>query len=128
SPLNGDDAGLPFTEPPPVSSAAQCRSGGSDDGVTGRIWPVSCELGDGPSRPPSNGGVVSERPGPDGDPERRGPLRSVRAVEPVSLAPLRGAMRDVAPVSAEPLRVRPVSLVRAGGAAGGRAEGRAEPF
>ena len=59
------------------SSAAQWRSGGSEDGPTGRICPVSPPSGDGPSRPLSNGdplpgaGRAEARPGP-----WRPPLRS----------------------------------------------------
>jgi len=81
SPENGDETG-PVIGWVPVSSAAQCRSGGSEPGPTGRIWPVSLS-GDGPRRPLSNGdggeaGVGGT--GPRGEPRSRRdggvPLRS----------------------------------------------------
>src|SRR5690606_35048343 len=62
----------------PASSAAQCRSAGSADDDTARIWPVSTRPA--PRRPPSNGdGPRARTPpsfwSPDGPPRRANPLR-----------------------------------------------------
>ena len=95
SPLNGDVLGPLLIDPPLVSSAAQCRSGGSAEGMIGRIWPVSRAEGGGPRRPPSNGdgpvpGVPAPGPGtagPECEEERDGPDAGGRGDEPPRVGP-----------------------------------------
>src|SRR5262245_53363515 len=100
-PENGDEMG----PEPGASSAAQWRSGGSDDGGTGRIWPVSWGRGAaGPGRPLSNGAGSPGRPaGPPGRELRRGGVPgSRRPAGPLPLGPAGPAGRPVRGVRPAP--------------------------
>src|SRR5690606_40198665 len=119
-PLNGEETGpVPLTGPASVSSAAQWRSGGSDEELTEGIWPVSRgPSGEGPRRPPSKGdGPAPGRSRPGASRSGAGPGRSARGARPESGTAGIGPVSPTAgsgPVSSS-AGVGPVSPARAVG-------------
>src|SRR5690606_26568410 len=120
TPLNGEETGpVPLTGPASVSSAAQWRSGGSDEELTEGIWPVSRgPSGEGPRRPPSKGdGPAPGRSRPGASRSGAGPGRSARGARPESATAGIGPVSPTAgsgPVSSS-AGVGPVSPARAVG-------------
>src|SRR5690606_21535775 len=120
TPLNGEETGpVPLTGPASVSSAAQWRSGGSDEELTEGILPVSrAPSGEGPRRPPSKGdGPAPGRPRPGASRSGAGPGRSARGARPESGTAGIGPVSPTAgsgPVSSS-AGVGPVSPARAVG-------------